>query len=67
MRRIDYIKAMTVRETARLIIRHNITDEYCSDDCGSENECPHELECCMKWLEEGDKEFKKKVWSDLDD
>jgi len=66
MKRIDYIKAMTTKEMAKAIIEHNL-DDFCKSDCGNEENCPHEIECCVKWLNEDDEGFVDKVWSDNDD
>ncbi|OQA08601.1 MAG: hypothetical protein BWY67_01477 [Bacteroidetes bacterium ADurb.Bin397] len=51
MKRIDYIRNMTTEEMAEKIVEINITDAYCKSDCVSDFNCPHELECCMRWLE----------------
>ena len=52
MKRIDYIRNMTTEEMAEKIISMNYcADAYCKSDCVSEFSCPHELECCMRWLE----------------
>lgn len=50
MRRIDYIRNMTINELAEKILQLNVIDAYCKSDCGREG-CPHELECCIRWLE----------------
>lgn len=51
--RYERIKYMTIEQMAKTIIDHTLTDEYCKSDCDSwEYECPHELECCIKWLNE---------------
>ena len=51
MTRIERIRNMTTKEIAIAIISYSITDEYCKSDCGQEEDCPHELKCCVKWLE----------------
>lgn len=70
MRRIDCIKAMSIREMAKKIIEHSIIDEFCKSTCeysetlegvANEDEC---LKCCEKWLDEEDESFAKRVWSD---
>lgn len=43
---------MTITEMAQEIIKLGFTDAYCKNDCVNEDECMHELECCVKWLEE---------------
>ena len=45
---------MTITEMAQEIIKLGFTEAYCKSDCGNEDnyECKHELECCVKWLEE---------------
>jgi len=59
MRRIDYIRAMTVKEMAKAIVENNLTDEYCRDGkSGCELARTPCVQCCMKWLEEDDPEFK---------
>jgi hypothetical protein len=50
MRRIDYIRNMSVEELAKAIIDHSITDEFCDSSCGCEDDCPHDVECCVIWL-----------------
>lgn len=52
MTRLEKIRAMTVREIAEILIKDNAyAEEYCKSDC-EEEECLHELECCIKWLKE---------------
>lgn len=52
MTRIEHIRTMSVEEMAESIIERNITDDYCTSDCGfDECECDHALECCIAWLE----------------
>lgn len=60
VKRIDRIRTMTTEEIAKEIIKLNITDEYCKGDCedvwgAEEVRCKEnlELECCIRWLEEG--------------
>lgn len=67
MQRIDYIRAMTIKEMAEAIIEHNITDAFCKSDCEQEDECPHAVECCVRWLGEADDGFRDKVWGDDND
>jgi len=67
MKRIDYIRAMKVRELAKAIIENNVTDDFCKSDCGNEEDCPQGIECCVKWLNEDDNDFANKVWSDDND
>jgi hypothetical protein len=50
VKRIDYIQDMTVEEMANKIVQANFTDEYCKSNC-EEDDCPHEIECCVRWLE----------------
>lgn len=52
--RYKRIKSMTITEMAQEIIKLNFTDAYCKSDCDNEDNCEreHELECCVKWLEE---------------
>jgi hypothetical protein len=50
MKRIDYIRSMSVEELAKAIIDNSITDEFCDGSCGYENDCPHDLDCCIIWL-----------------
>lgn len=54
--RYEKIKNLSIKEVAQTIIDYNITDEFCKSDCegckGTECECPHDLECCVKWLQE---------------
>lgn len=55
MKRIDYIRNMTVEEIANIIIKSNTTDEYCKSDCEDTWEepiCQDEMGCCIKWLNE---------------
>jgi hypothetical protein len=52
MRRIDLIKNMKPEEIAKEIIKLDITDAFCKGDCGEEDGCPHDVDCCIKWLEE---------------
>lgn len=47
----ERIKYLTIEELAEKIIKANITDQYCKCDCYSDD-CPHELECCIRWLSE---------------
>ena len=49
--RYERIKYMTIDEIAEKVIKANITDKYCKSDCDSDD-CPHELECCIRWLSE---------------
>lgn len=56
MTRYDLIKSMSIDEMARQIIKLNITDEFCDSACGNEEECLHDVECCIKWLK-SDKEM----------
>lgn len=58
MRRIDHIRKMTTAEMAAEIIGRRITDKYCRSDCRNKNGCPHEMKCCIKWLNE---EISEKV------
>jgi len=51
MTRIERIRNMTVKEIAKVIIDNNITDEFCRSQCENDEECLHDLECCIKWLE----------------
>lgn len=51
MTRYERIKNMTPEELAKAIIDNNITDDFCKDDCGNED-CQHDLECCVRWLGE---------------
>jgi hypothetical protein len=55
MTRIERIRNMTIEEMAEKIIKKNITNDYCKGDCNDECDdgfvCPHELECCIQWLE----------------
>ena len=54
MTKYEQIKNMDTEQIAKIIIEHNITDEFCKSDCegcDDENfECLHELECCINWL-----------------
>lgn len=55
MKRIDKIRHLSAEELARLIIDNNITDEFCKGNYKGikcEDDCCHDVECCMKWLEE---------------
>lgn len=51
MKRIDEIRNLSVEELAEIIIEANVTDEYCDSSCEDE-ECNHEKECCIRWLNE---------------
>lgn len=51
MNRIDRIRNMAAEELAKDIIEHNITDEFCKGICRVDD-CPHPVECCVRWLEE---------------
>jgi hypothetical protein len=50
MKRIDYIRSMSVEEMSKAIIDHNITDAFCDSSCKCENGCPRDIECCERWL-----------------
>ena len=53
MTRLEYIRKMPVEELAEKIVNLSVTDEYCDSSCESEDyTCPHELECCIRWLGE---------------
>lgn len=56
MKRIDYIRNMTVEEMAEIIIKKMITDKYCKGTCeesiSGEYVCNHEKECAINWLNE---------------
>ena len=52
MTRAEYIRSIPIEELAQIIIDKNITDEFCKSDCGSEDDCPHEKDCCIRWLNE---------------
>lgn len=52
MTRVEYIRNIPIGEMAQIIIDKNITDEFCKSDCGSEDDCPHEKDCCIRWLNE---------------
>jgi hypothetical protein len=49
MKRIDYIRSMSVEEMSKAIIDHNITDAFCDSSCKCENGCPRDIECCERW------------------
>ena len=62
VKRIDYIRAMTVEEMAKTIIKLHVTDAYCKNECDDPDfACTHELDCCVRWLEE---HVKRKVLGD---
>ena len=52
----EKVKSMTIEEMAHEIIELEFTDAYCKSDCSSADEddydCPHSIECCVKWLNE---------------
>ncbi len=52
MTRIERLRTMATEEMAREIIKLNFTDEYCKGDCKEDEDCLHELECCIRWLKE---------------
>lgn len=55
MKRIDKIRHLSAEELARLIIDHNITDDFCKGNYKGiecEDDCQHDIECCVKWFEE---------------
>ncbi len=52
--RRDKFKKMSVEELAEAIVTDGdyYGDKYCKSDCGSDDDCPHPVECCKKWLME---------------
>ena len=55
MKRIDYIRTLSVEEVAKKIRDVVELNDFCKSDCGeSEDHEPEESECvkcCIKWLE----------------
>lgn len=51
MKRIEVIRKMPVEEIAEIILKANITDEYCDGSC-NKKECENEKECCIRWLQD---------------
>lgn len=53
MTRFEHIKAMPIREMAKEIVSIVGNDDFCKGYCDpSYNDCPHEIECCVRWLQE---------------
>ena len=52
MTRYEMITKMSVKQLAQKVIGLSITDSYCKSDCGNDEDCTHELDCCIKWLNE---------------
>ena len=53
MTRFEHIRAMLIEELAAKIVGAEATDDYCKGYCDpSYNDCPHEIECCVRWLQE---------------
>lgn len=47
---------MATVQMAKVIVEYNITGGFCKSDCSGADEddydCPHPIECCVKWLNE---------------
>ena len=53
MTRYEKIVEMSIRDVAETLIELGEFDgKYCKSDCGSEDGCPNETECAMRWLAE---------------
>lgn len=51
----ELFKNLTLEELAGRICTLQTSEymnKYCKNDCNDENSCPHEVECCIKWLGE---------------
>lgn len=51
MTRYEMITKMSVKQLAQKVIDLQVTDSYCKSNC-NEEDCPYELDCCIKWLNE---------------
>lgn len=52
MTRLEKLRTMAVEEIAPHLCKFGgLEEDFCKSDCDS-GECLHEVECCVKWLNE---------------
>jgi hypothetical protein len=55
MTRFDFLKFLSIEDTAKMIVENNLTNSFCKNECEIDfdiEDCLHPIECCIRWLKE---------------
>ena len=52
MTRIEKLRSLSLEDMADKISDYGLVDGYCKSDCAEDNDCLHERDCIVRWLNE---------------